>query len=84
MFKRANLHTISSRTKEGLYVSSGDPNRRDKVSIHVQIDFDQELADEWAQEVRTVLDANGLVFKHYQNAEGYHRFVVLGRPIISG
>lgn len=80
MFRRAGLITVPDRLREGVYVTGGDPNRRGPVTVSVQIDNDQPNADAWAELIRETLDGKGLVFAHEQDAEGYHRFTVYGRP----
>lgn len=79
-FRREGIMTVPSRTREGVYVTGGDPNRRGPVSVSVQIDNDQRHADHLADVVRDALDSNGLVFEHVQDDDGYHRFTVHGRP----
>jgi hypothetical protein len=83
VLRRSGILTGSRPLHEGVRVRSaaGSPNKRDKVYIHIQIDFDQDHADEIADFVTDVLTTNGLVFQHAQDEEGYHRFIVLGRAV---
>ena len=78
---RAGIATVPSRTREGIYVSSGNPNRRDRVTINVQIDTDQMLANATAESIRVALGQARLAFEHEQDELGCHSFRVLGRTI---